>query len=124
MQTILFIGTAGLLGTLARYWLSGWVDSTAGGTFPAGTLVVNLVGCFLAGFLFHALSEKYLVDPVVRLTILIGFLGGFTTFSSYGIQSFNMLRDGEFFLVILNIAISNLGGLAMVWLGYSLSRAV
>jgi CrcB protein len=124
MQRVLFVGVAGLVGTLARYWLSGWLDTTVGGTFPIGTLVVNLVGCFLAGFLFHALTEKYLVDPVLRVTVLVGFLGGFTTFSSYGIQSITLLRDREFFLAVLNIAASNLGGLTMVWLGYSLSKAV
>src|SRR3989304_2841830 len=86
MEQILVIGVAGLLGTLGRYWLSGFFDERAGATFPVGTLAVNLIGCFLVGFFFHALTERYLVDPVYRSAVLIGLLGGFTTFSSFGIQ--------------------------------------
>jgi CrcB protein len=82
MYKILLIGFAGLVGTLARYWLSGWGDQWWGGTFPFGTFIVNAVGCLLMGFLFHVTQEKYLVDPVVRAVVLVGFLGGFTTFSN------------------------------------------
>ena len=124
MQKIVFIGAAGFAGTLARYWLSGLADQRFGGTFPIGTILVNLVGCLLIGFLFHSMEEKYLVDPVVRSAILVGFLGGFTTFSSYGLQTFTLLRDGEVFLASANLIISNVGGLFLVWTGYTLSRSL
>ena len=124
MYKIVMIGAAGLLGTLARYGLSGWVDQRWGGTFPTGTLIVNLVGCFLIGFLFHATQEKYLIDPVVRTTVLVGFLGGFTTFSSFAVQSVNLMRDGEMFFAGLNILASNIVGLVLVWAGYALSRVL
>jgi CrcB protein len=124
MYKILLIGFAGLVGTLARYWLSGWGDQWWGGTFPFGTFIVNAVGCLLMGFLFHVTQEKYLVDPVVRAVVLVGFLGGFTTFSSFAIQSFNLLRDGELFLAGANILLSNVVGLFLVWVGYSISRAL
>src|SRR5689334_3233316 len=103
MYKILLIGIAGLIGTVARYGLSGWVDERWGASFPAGTLAVNLAGCLAIGFLFPATAEKYLVDPAVRSAILVGFLGGFTTFSSYAVQSLNLLRDGEIFVASVNI---------------------
>jgi CrcB protein len=81
MQKIILIGLAGLVGTLCRYWLSGIVARQYGETFPWGTLVVNVVGCFLAGSLFYLMEERFLVSPTLRSVILIGLLGGFTTFS-------------------------------------------
>ena len=124
MYNILLIGVAGLAGTLARYWLSGWADSRWGSTFPIGTLIVNLVGCLAIGFLFHATQEKYLIDPVIRTAILVGILGGFTTFSSFAVQTFNLMRDGEFFLAGVNLVVSNVAGLILVWAGYSVSRSL
>jgi CrcB protein len=124
MYRIVLIGMAGLAGTLARYWLSGWADERWGATFPIGTLIVNLIGCLAIGFLFHATEEKYLVDPIIRTAILIGFLGGFTTFSSFGIQTFNLLRDGEIFLASINVMVSNVAGIMLVWVGYTVSRSL
>jgi CrcB protein len=124
MYKVLLIGVAGLLGTLARYWLSGWADRWWGGTFPVGTLAVNALGCLAIGFLFHATEEKYLIDPAMRSAVLVGFLGGFTTFSSFAIQSFNLLRDGEMLLASTNILVSNVAGLILVWVGYAISRTM
>jgi|SRR6266498_631170 len=122
MQRLIFIGLAGFAGTLMRYWLSEWTARRFGETFPTGTLVVNLIGCFLAGLFFSLMFDRYLVSPTVRTVILIGLLGGFTTFSSFGLQTFTLLRDGEMGLALFNIAISNVGGLLMVWVGYSLAK--
>lgn len=124
MYTMVLIAVAGLLGTLARYWLSGWADQWWGGSFPFGTLVVNAIGCFAIGFLFHALGEKHLVDPAVRAAVLVGFLGAFTTFSSYAVQTLNLLRDGELFVAGVNILVSNVCGLILAWAGYVLARAM
>ena len=123
MWRILLIGLAGLVGTLGRYWLSGLAARRFGETFPVGTLLVNIVGCFLAGFLFYLMQERFLVNQTVRTAIMIGFLGGFTTFSSFGLQTFTLLRDSEFGFAALNIVVSNLFGLLMVWIGYTLARA-
>lgn len=97
MSKILLIGLAGFLATLSRYWMSDVVAKRYGETFPMGTLVVNLM-------------------------VLIGFLGGFTTFSSFGLQTFTLLQDGEFGLAVLNLTASNVVGLFLVWAGYSLAR--
>jgi fluoride exporter len=124
MQKTILIGLAGLAGTLFRYWLSGLVARQYGETFPWGTMAVNLVGCFLTGAVFHLTEERFLVDPTIRTVILIGLLGGFTTFSSYGLQTFMLLRDGEFGLATLNIATANVVGLLLVWAGYVFGKAL
>ena len=122
MQKVFLIGLAGLIGTLGRYALSGIVARRFGETFPTGTLVVNVAGCFLAGFLFYLLQERFLVNQTLRTVVMIGFLGGFTTFSSYGLQTFTLLRDGEFWFAAMNMVGSNLLGLLMVWAGYTLAK--
>lgn len=124
MQRVLIIGLAGLLGTLGRFGLSGIVARRFGETFPTGTLVVNVVGCFLAGFLFHLMYERLLINEVLRTAIMIGFLGGFTTFSSFGLQTFTLLRDGEIGLATVNVLASNIAGLLTVWAGYSVARVI
>jgi fluoride exporter len=122
MGKLLLIGLAGFIGTLSRYWMSGVVARRYGETFPMGTLAVNLVGCFLVGLLFYTLEERFLVNQTARTVVLIGFLGGFTTFSSFGMQTFTLVRDGEVGFAILNVAASNLIGLLLVWAGYTLAK--
>ncbi len=122
LRKVALIGLAGLVGTLARYFLSGWVDRKWGETFPAGTLVVNLVGCFFAGFLYQITEERFLVDPILRASILVGFLGGFTTFSSFGVQTITLLRDSEYWFAAVNVLASNVLGLFLVWAGYTFSK--
>lgn len=122
MPRLIYIGLAGAAGTLFRYWLSEWIARRFGETFPTGTLVVNLIGCFVIGLCFYLMFDRYLVNPTVRTIIMIGLLGGFTTFSSFGLQTFTLLRDGEMGLALFNVALSNVGGLLLVWVGYSVGK--
>ncbi len=124
MGKLFLIGLAGFVGTLARYGLSGVVAKRYGETFPLGTLAVNLIGCFLVGLLFYLMQERFLVNQNVRTIVLIGLLGGFTTFSSLGLQTFTLLQDGEFGFAALNLAASNFFGLLLVWAGYNLARVL
>lgn len=124
MTKLFVIGLAGFIGTLTRYWMSGIVARRYGETFPAGTLVVNLFGCFLVGLLFYILQERFLVNETLRTVILIGFLGGFTTFSSFGLQTFTLLQDGEFGLAVLNVSVANIVGLVLVCGGYTLAKVI
>jgi len=122
IQRLLFVGLAGLAGTLCRYGLSGFVARRFGETFPTGTLLVNVIGCFVAGFLLYTLNERFLISEVVRTALMIGFLGGFTTFSSFGEQTFTLMRDGETFFAVMNVLLSNVIGIASVWVGYALAK--
>src|SRR6185436_9781217 len=124
MSRLLLIGLAGFVGTLARYWLSGVAARRYGETFPFGTFAVNALGCFLAGVLFYLMYDRFLTSPTLRSVIFIGLLGGFTTFSSYGLQTFTLLRDGEISMALLNIGLSNVAGLFLVWAGYKLAGVV
>jgi CrcB protein len=122
MLRVIFIGFAGLVGTVARFGLSELAAKRLGTAFPVGTLIVNILGCFLGGFLFYAIQERTAVSETVRLAVIVGFLGGFTTFSAFGVQTFALLKSGEVALGLLNVAVSNLVGLAVVWVGYSLAK--
>jgi len=124
MQKTILIALAGLVGTVVRYWLSGFVARQYGETFPWGTVMVNLIGSFLAGAMYYLAEERLLISPTLRPIIFIGLLGGFTTFSSYGLQTFTLLRDGEIGLATLNVAVSNVLGLLMVWIGYVAFKAL
>jgi len=124
MLRVIWIGLAGFVGTLARYWLSGVVARRYGETFPYGTLAVNAAGCLFAGALFYLMYDRFLTSPTLRSMVFIGLLGGFTTFSSYGLQTFTLLRDGELLLALVNIAASNIAGLFLVWAGYRLAGLV
>lgn len=122
MSRLFLIGVAGFVGTLCRYFLSGVIARRYGETFPLGTLIVNLIGCFLVGLLFYLLQERFVVNPTLRTVVFIGLLGGFTTFSSFGLQTFTLLQNGEFGLAALNLMASNFIGLALVWVGYTVAR--
>ena len=123
MVRMLLVGLGGFVGTLFRYWLSGLIARRYGETFPLGTLAVNAIGCFIIGFLFYFFYDRSLTSPTARTVVLIGVIGGFSTFSSYGLQTFTLLREGEVFLALVNIVASNALGLALVWLGYVLAKA-
>lgn len=117
-----FVGIGGFLGALARYGLSGMVHrfgATSG--FPYGTLVVNLLGCLLIGMLAGLVEGRQMFAPEFRLFALIGVLGGFTTFSTFGYENFMLLRDAEYLRLAANIGIHVVAGLALVWLGYTVT---
>ncbi|MCA1635917.1 MAG: CrcB family protein, partial [Acidobacteria bacterium] len=93
-----------------------------GEAFPIGTLVVNVLGCFLIGALFFLFEERGAGGETTRAVVLVGLLGGFTTFSSYGLQTFTLLREGALAHAALYVVASNLLGLLTVWGGYALAR--
>lgn len=116
------VGVGGFIGALARYGLSGYVHRQfPDGDFPYGTLVVNLLGCLLIGILAGLAEQRQLFGAEVRTFLLIGVLGGFTTYSTFGFETFAMLRDAEFIPAALNVVVHVMAGLALVWLGYGIA---
>ena len=113
----------GAIGTLARYSVSGLAYRFYNGTFPIGTLSVNLIGSFIIGFLWGIWETRNL-SPNIRNFIFIGILGGFTTFSSYSLETMNLIKAGETKYALINIFGTNIFGLILVFLGYMLSKAV
>lgn len=130
-MNLIWLALGGALGTLARYGLNGWISGHPGkhyafaAGFPLGTLVVNITGCYLIGLLgaltAPALGRVWL-KPEWRDFWMIGFCGGYTTFSSYGLQTLNLARDGQWGWVLLNILLSNTASLFAVYLGWVTGR--
>lgn len=122
MTKLILIAAFGALGTLARYGLAGWVQRWGGAGFPWGTLAVNLAGCFLFALVWAWAEDRLWVDGQWRLAALTGFMGAFTTMSTFMFETGGLLRDGQFVLALVNVAAQNLGGLAALVLGYLLGR--
>jgi CrcB protein len=124
MTRVMAIAAGGAVGSVLRYWVSTWVHSLAGRDFPYGTLAVNVVGSLLMGFLFAFFLERLSTDSVVRAGLLIGVLGGFTTFSSFSIETFNLLEEGLWLRAGINAAASLVLCLAATWIGVITARAL
>ncbi len=124
MQNYLLVFVGGGVGAAARYWLSGLVHQRMGSGFPSGTMVVNILGCFLIGFLMSTLEDRFVVYPSLRIFLTIGILGGFTTFSSFSFETVALLRDGEVFYAGANILLSVIVCLTGTWLGSLLGKIV
>ena len=116
------LAAGGILGTFARYFLSGTIHRIFGVTFPWGTLVVNLVGCFTIGFLAVLAEEKFLLGPNARIFLMIGFCGAFTTFSTFILETSNLTKDGETLYAFLNIVLSVVLGFLVFRLGVIIAR--
>jgi fluoride exporter len=117
------IALGGALGSVARYLVAGLVHRYASPYFPYGTFVVNVAGCLLFGAIFGLSEQRFVVGPTMRAFLLIGVLGGFTTFSSFTFETFQLLRDGEFLLAAANSVGQVVIGLAAFWIGTVAIRA-
>ncbi len=120
---LIAVAVGGAIGATLRYLVSGAAYNQFGETFPFGTLLVNIIGCLLIGFLAQ-LFEEIIVPPNMRLLILTGTLGAFTTFSTYGLETFKLWQDGELRLALLNFATNNIVGILFVVLGFILARTL
>jgi len=120
---ILLVGIGGFFGAVMRYLVSGWVqDILSNPSFPYGTLTVNVTGCLLIGLLAGLSENRNLLGPETRALVLIGVLGGFTTFSAFSYESLELLRAGESMAAFSNVGLQVCLGLAAVWVGYSASQ--
>lgn len=117
MRMVLLVAAGGAVGAVLRYGLSGLVQGRTGAVFPYGTLAVNVVGCLLMGVISELAESRGALEPGTRALITVGVLGGFTTFSAFGNETLNLLRDGERALAAGNVAANLILALAAVWAG-------
>jgi fluoride exporter len=121
MERLLWICLAGAAGTGARYLVSLWAVQRLGTAFPYGTLIVNLAGCFvIAALIPIALASAW--SPTLRAALTVGFLGGFTTYSSFNYETTRLIEDGFVAPALANVALNVIGGLACGWLGMLFAR--
>ena len=124
MNQVLAIAAGGAVGSVLRFWMSTWVHSFAGRSFPYGTLTVNVLGCLAMGFLFVLFVDRLSDNAVLRAGILIGVLGGFTTFSSFSIETLNLIEQGAWLKTVVNMIGSLLLCVGATWVGVILGRQV
>jgi len=122
MTQALAIGIGGAIGSLLRFWMSTWVHSFVGRGFPYGTLTVNVLGCLVMGVLFVLFTERFSDSTVLRAGILIGVIGGFTTFSSFSIETFNLIEQGAHLKALANAAGSLVLCIGATWVGVIIGR--
>jgi fluoride exporter len=117
-----WLAAAGAAGTLCRYGLGGLVQRFAGEKFPWGTLAVNAAGCFLFGVVWTMAEERMLISGRTRTIVLVGFMGAFTTFSTYAFETSSFLRGADWWPAAANVLAQNLLGLLCVFLGFAAGR--
>jgi CrcB protein len=121
-MTLLVVALGGAIGSMARYLISSAVLRATGTLFPAGTFAVNVVGCFAFGLIAGAAEQRVQLAPELRMFLLVGVLGGFTTFSSYAFESFGLIRDGQAAWAAINIVGQVVAGLVGLWAGYVITN--
>jgi len=124
MSQVIAIAVGGAFGSVLRYGLSTWVHTLVGRGFPYGTLAVNVLGCLAMGFLFVLLVERMGESVLWRAGLLIGMLGGFTTFSTFSIETFNLIEQGAMAKAAANMAASLVLCVGATWLGVILARQI
>ncbi len=130
MKAFLLVASGGAAGALLRWFVAGGVEWLVGrvetgifhSKFPWGILAANLIGCLLIGLLYGFAETREWLTDATRWLLLVGFLGSFTTFSTFGWNSFDLLRHGHFAVALANVLVSVVVGLLLVWAGYALAR--
>ncbi len=117
----LWVAIGGALGSMARYGMSGFIAALTGGTFPYGTLVVNVTGAILIGFLatFTGSDSRFFIPASGRVFMMTGICGGYTTFSTFSLETANLMRDGEWTAALANVGFSVILGLVAIWIGHA-----
>jgi CrcB protein len=120
----LMVGVGGFVGAIARFWLASYIGGKMGTRFPYGTLVINVSGSFLVGLVVTVLAEKMQWSQHWRYLIPIGFIGAYTTFSTFEYETLRTVQDGQFLIAFLNITLSVVVGFVAVWAGVATGRAI
>lgn len=123
MSNLVYIAAGGAIGAILRYTVTGAVFRLVPGAFPWGTLLVNITGCLAIGAVWH-LFEGFYITPNMRLFLMVGLLGAYTTFSSFGLETLNLLREGEVGHALFYVLASNIIGVAAVYVGLLAARGL
>jgi CrcB protein len=122
LKNFMFVGCGGFIGAVLRYLISGWTQQlTRIGFFPIGTVIVNILGCFILGILGGLAENLQLFNSNLRLFLFIGVLGSFTTFSTFSFETIALMRDGELFYASINILAQLVLGLGLAFLGFQIT---
>ena len=124
MANIFIIGIGGFLGAITRYGVALWIGQRWGRSFPLGTFVINVSGSFLIGLLMSLFTERFMVNPQWRLMLVVGFLGAYTTFSTFEYETGTLLKDGEWMISLLNVVLSVFVGFVALKLGEVIAKSI
>ncbi len=123
-MNLLIVGIGGFFGAITRYLVDGWIGRRMGALFPYGTFVINVSGSFILGLFATTITERFIIHPHWRLLIAIGFVGAYTTFSTFEYETNKLFEEGSFGLALLNLLLSVSAGLIAVRLGILLARKI
>ena len=124
ISNYLIIGLGGFFGSVARYMVALWIGQRWGRIFPLGTFAVNVSGSFLISLLMSLFAEKYMVNPQVRLFLAVGFIGAYTTFSTFEYETGNLVKDGEWAIALANVILSVIAGFVALKLGEFIAKSI
>jgi CrcB protein len=119
---VILVTIGGGIGSASRYLVSTWAAARFGADFPYGTLIVNVVGCFIIGAFMTVATERLIVSPYWRLFVTVGIVGGFTTFSSFSYETLHLLQEADALRAFYNFSLNVLVGFSATWLGIGLAR--
>ncbi|MDQ6952290.1 MAG: fluoride efflux transporter CrcB [Mariprofundaceae bacterium] len=122
MKQMMAIAAGGAMGAVMRWYIAGFIQRLSGSAFPWGTLTVNIVGSFMLGFLFIWMLERVTVGELARLAVTVGFLGAFTTFSTFSVETARLLQEGALSMALGNVLAQVLICVTLAWLGMQLAR--
>ncbi len=124
MINYLIIGIGGFLGAIARYAIGVWIGQKWGRSFPFGTFVINVSGSFFIGLLMTFFTERFIVNPQWRLLLVVGFLGAYTTFSTFEYETGRLVKDGEWIIASMNVILSVFAGFAALKIGEVIAKSI
>ncbi|BCB96230.1 putative fluoride ion transporter CrcB [Dissulfurispira thermophila] len=120
----LIVGIGGFLGAISRYGLALWIGQKWGRSFPFGTFVINVSGSFFIGLLMYLFTEKFMVNPQWRLLLVVGFLGAYTTFSTFEYETGRLVKDGEWLIALMNVIFSVFAGFVALKIGELIAKSI